>query len=709
MPFSEFGVDPDLNRACLDLGWVLPTPIQAEAIPAILGGRDVCAAAETGSGKTAAFALPCLQLVHETLRERASGNRRKREGVDNAGAEQSSTEAVESESADADDNLLTVDGDSEMQFDATTNTFSTSADKWYGARICKPVGGTGRYSFECRVESDGLCRFGWATGSCQYAIGLDKNSYGFGSTGKKSNGGKFQDYGAPFGRGDVVQCLLDMRSGEVAFKLNQRHLGVAYKIRNPGEPFFPSVCAKKGIFTVNVHKMTFPEEGYTPVGLAGSSAGSAGPSDSDGRRAQRALCLVVEPTIELARQTLENFKLYAKYLTAPVITVSDNAGAHIVVTTLRSASKVPTDTVQFLVLDEADELINQDSKATSQIVRSMRSRGSGADKGRLQVLLFSATLHSPVVTENVEQLTREAQWIDLKGHPQIADTVDVCAVQLNPDCTYDFERQYPEPPLDGLEHLDRASRRIKTLKPKCLVALLDKLNVASGLIFCRTNLDCDNLCTYLAHLNSTRSNTLVNRYSATQLGGKLDQYRRKRNLEDFKNGIYRFLVCTDVAARGVDIAGMPFCAMLNVSECKFQFLHRVGRVGRSQARGLAIVIASAAPERVWYHTCTGRAQGGGPKSRFKAASVCRNYDTVDRGGCTKIQDELAYMAEVHKLVPPGREIGTIDANVLKLPPLGNTQYGEATMSMQHTEFQGPIQELYRASQRRYLVNINRLF
>lgn len=45
----------------------LPTPIQAEAVPLILGGGDVMAAAETGSGKTGAFALPVLQIVHEAL------------------------------------------------------------------------------------------------------------------------------------------------------------------------------------------------------------------------------------------------------------------------------------------------------------------------------------------------------------------------------------------------------------------------------------------------------------------------------------------------------------------------------------------------------------------------------------------------------------------------------------------------------------------
>ena len=56
-------------------GWCrLPTPVQQEAMPLILTGGDVMAAAETGSGKTGAFALPVLQIVHETLRARQTGS-----------------------------------------------------------------------------------------------------------------------------------------------------------------------------------------------------------------------------------------------------------------------------------------------------------------------------------------------------------------------------------------------------------------------------------------------------------------------------------------------------------------------------------------------------------------------------------------------------------------------------------------------------------
>ena len=52
--FEEMGVMPELIRAADELGWLLPTAVQAEAIPLVLGGGDVLAAAETGSGKTGA-------------------------------------------------------------------------------------------------------------------------------------------------------------------------------------------------------------------------------------------------------------------------------------------------------------------------------------------------------------------------------------------------------------------------------------------------------------------------------------------------------------------------------------------------------------------------------------------------------------------------------------------------------------------------------
>ena len=68
-PFASLGLSPALVRAAGELGYAQPTPIQAAAFPAALAGRDVLGSAETGSGKTAAFALPVLQRIEFIARQ----------------------------------------------------------------------------------------------------------------------------------------------------------------------------------------------------------------------------------------------------------------------------------------------------------------------------------------------------------------------------------------------------------------------------------------------------------------------------------------------------------------------------------------------------------------------------------------------------------------------------------------------------------------
>ncbi|SFT51559.1 ATP-dependent RNA helicase RhlE [Kosakonia arachidis] len=63
MSFDALGLNPDILRAIAEQGYVQPTPIQQQAIPAVLQGRDLMASAQTGTGKTAGFALPLLQLL----------------------------------------------------------------------------------------------------------------------------------------------------------------------------------------------------------------------------------------------------------------------------------------------------------------------------------------------------------------------------------------------------------------------------------------------------------------------------------------------------------------------------------------------------------------------------------------------------------------------------------------------------------------------
>jgi superfamily II DNA/RNA helicase len=71
MPFSQLGLSDDVVRAVTDAGYTVPTPIQAQAIPAVLSGRDVLGCAQTGTGKTASFTLPMIDIL-------ASGRARAR-------------------------------------------------------------------------------------------------------------------------------------------------------------------------------------------------------------------------------------------------------------------------------------------------------------------------------------------------------------------------------------------------------------------------------------------------------------------------------------------------------------------------------------------------------------------------------------------------------------------------------------------------------
>ena len=71
MSFSNLGLSEALLRAVADQGYTVPTPIQLQAIPAVLGGGDILAGAQTGTGKTAGFMLPILQRLSTTTAPRS--------------------------------------------------------------------------------------------------------------------------------------------------------------------------------------------------------------------------------------------------------------------------------------------------------------------------------------------------------------------------------------------------------------------------------------------------------------------------------------------------------------------------------------------------------------------------------------------------------------------------------------------------------------
>ena len=81
MKFSDLALDERILRAVAEKGYVSPTPIQEGAIPAILDGRDVIGVAQTGTGKTAAFAIPTIQILTDRLNGEAPKRGRKIKGL----------------------------------------------------------------------------------------------------------------------------------------------------------------------------------------------------------------------------------------------------------------------------------------------------------------------------------------------------------------------------------------------------------------------------------------------------------------------------------------------------------------------------------------------------------------------------------------------------------------------------------------------------
>ena len=75
MSFASLGLSENLVRAVTEHGYTIPTPIQVQAIPAVLNGGDLLAGAQTGTGKTAGFVLPLLQRLASAPSKKVGGNK----------------------------------------------------------------------------------------------------------------------------------------------------------------------------------------------------------------------------------------------------------------------------------------------------------------------------------------------------------------------------------------------------------------------------------------------------------------------------------------------------------------------------------------------------------------------------------------------------------------------------------------------------------
>ncbi|KAK9822994.1 hypothetical protein WJX81_003865 [Elliptochloris bilobata] len=682
--FEELGVLPELIAAVEELGWQLPTPIQAEAIPLILGGGDVLAAAETGSGKTGAFALPVLQLVHEDVQARS------RPGSQGSSRAPSEAPAPCRMSVDDRDPLFSVALPDGLRCQARAEGAWCQGRATAGAVA-------GKLYWEGTAADDGLVRLGWATRAAG-ELGTDRHGFGYGGTGKRSLERRFEDYGRPYGKGDVVGCLLDCEAGEAAFTLNGEPLGLAFALpaHMRSRTLYPAICLRNAEVAANFGGAPFahaPPPGY--VGLAAAPAEWVRSGDQDELEgADRApVALILEPARDLTEQTHEAMRAFARRLAAPtlrtVLAVGGGsnketlraleAGVDVVTGTpgrvaeLVRTGKLALHGVRHFVLDEADRLLDTGNR---ELILELFAHfpKAGAGVARLQVLLFSATLHSPEVREIAERVCHQPIWVDQKGRESVPDTVDHVQVRIDPREDRSWLQAAPAVPTDNAHAFDAVgaqhdtpenwSEAVKRLKPRVLQRLLDTHEPEQALIFCRTNFDCDNLERFLNALGGSgafrgaREGGREHAYSCAVLAGARAMEQRREALQAFREGAVRFLIATDVAARGLDIAGLPCVINMTLPDRSEDYIHRVGRVGRAEALGVAFSLVAAVRERVWF--CTQR--GARPWERPTRADL---HDRA-QGGHTIWYDEPALLQDIEERLKQAIPCAGAD---LSLPPV----------------------------------------
>ncbi len=281
----------------------------------------------------------------------------------------------------------------------------------------------------------------------------------------------------------------------------------------------------------------------------------------DGRRKPSAL--VMCPTRELALQVAEEIASLARHRDLSVVTIYGGAsmgeqldklkaGAEIVVGTpgriydhIRRKS-LRLDDVMACCLDEADEMLNMGF--FEEVTRILDHLPDAC-----QQLLFSAT-----VPADIEQIIREyltqPEVIMLSG--------DEYSVENIHNVMYPAVDAYP--------------------KPRNLLYMIEIEEPESAIVFCNTRND------------TTLVTAVLNRngYDAELLNGELPQKERERVMAKVKRGEVRFMVATDIAARGIDISDLSHVINYSLPEDPAVFLHRVGRTGRIGKKGTSLSIVS---------------------------------------------------------------------------------------------------------------------
>ncbi|PIF44781.1 ATP-dependent RNA helicase RhlE [Chryseobacterium sp. 52] len=268
--------------------------------------------------------------------------------------------------------------------------------------------------------------------------------------------------------------------------------------------------------------------------------------------------LILTPTRELVLQMEESFKVYSKYLPLSQLSIFGGVLSGSQLASLRkrvdiliatperlldlvSQRHIDLSKIEILVVDEADRMLDMGfAEDVKKIVKLLSPKR--------QTLFFSATMPSDV-RKFADVLLNNPVEISVDSVPSPIQTIQ--------QSVYFVE---------------------KTKKADLLINLLQDVSILRSLVFTRTKQGADRLVKQLERTGI---------YAAAIHGNK-SQMARQQAVEDFKNNKIRVLVATDIAARGIDIEGLPYVVNYELPDVPETYVHRIGKTGRAGSKGIAV-------------------------------------------------------------------------------------------------------------------------
>jgi ATP-dependent RNA helicase RhlE len=272
--------------------------------------------------------------------------------------------------------------------------------------------------------------------------------------------------------------------------------------------------------------------------------------------------LVLEPTRELAAQVETAFRDFGRFTSVRATVLHGGVGYGKQRTDLRQGVDVVIATVgrlmdflqektlrldklEILVLDEVDRMLDMG------FIRDVKRVVELCPKAR-QTLFFSATV-PPEIEEIARFALKNPERIEIGRQRSVNESVNHAIYTV------------PHP-----------------LKFDLLLALLAKTDFQSVIVFSRTKHGADKIARKLKTAQHTVAVLHANR----------SQNQRMEALDGFKKGRYEIMVATDIAARGIDVAGVSHVINYDVPENPEDYVHRIGRTGRAMAVGDAYMLAT---------------------------------------------------------------------------------------------------------------------